>query len=83
MKERNNWLQNLKAGDAVIVRRYRHGHIGGTSYADAVVEKITPTGMIKVDGRLYKNGVARGDREYEIFSPDDRKIQEERKEHNI
>lgn len=75
MTERDNWLQSLKMGDAVIVRRWAYGKV---TYEEATVEKVTPAGMVKVGGRLYKGGVARGDRRYEIFSPDDQKIQEER-----
>lgn len=37
---------NVKAGDKVIV-------IGRFSKSVSKVEKITPTGLIKVDGRLY------------------------------
>lgn len=51
------WIDNLKEGDKVIVTT------GGYYAAKEVkeVEKITPSGLIKVDGYLYKqNGYKRG-----------------------
>lgn len=48
-----NWLENLKEGDLVIVH---------TRMTDRVrkVEKITPTGKIRVDGELYAKNGTRG-----------------------
>lgn len=50
----NNWLSELKAGDKVVINNYGHREIH-------FVEKITPSGMIKVNGSLYnKDGSKRG-----------------------
>lgn len=52
----NDWISNLKPGDEVFVR---------SPYGDKylrTVEKITPTGLIKVGGCLYtKEGRQRGE----------------------
>ena len=51
----NDWLARLKAGDEVI-----YSHYG--EYKVSVVEKITPTGLIRVQNRLFnKDGSARGE----------------------
>lgn len=69
----NNEFKNLKVGDKVFV--YYTGHT-----AIKVVEKITPTGLIKVDGILFNtNGRVRGGDTYcrtyiEIATPE--KIEE-------
>ena len=50
----NEWLSNLRVGDKVIVSNYGYKEI-------AQIEKITPSGMIKVNGSLYnKDGSRRG-----------------------
>lgn len=50
----SNWIKNLKEGDLVIVETRLSSRI-------AKVEKITPSGLIKVNGVLYnKNGLMRG-----------------------
>lgn len=50
----SNFTENLKKGDLVIVA-YRNGE------RICEVEKITPSGLIKVDGTLfYKSGCERG-----------------------
>ena len=52
----NDWISNLKPGDEVFIR---------SPYGDKylrTVEKITPTGLIKVGGCLYtKEGRQRGE----------------------
>lgn len=49
-----NWIKNLKEGDLVIVESNLSSRI-------AKVEKITPSGLIKVNGVLYnKDGFMRG-----------------------
>lgn len=48
--EYKEWLKNLKVGDKVIVSTWSWS---STSYREAIVEKITPKGFIKVEGRLY------------------------------
>lgn len=49
----DDWIKSLKAGDKVIV-----SSTYGTRVAE--VEKITPSGLIKVDGTLYnQNGCER------------------------
>lgn len=69
----NNEFKNLKVGDKVFVY-----YTGRT--AIKAVEKITPTGLIKVDGILFNaNGYARGGGAYcrthiEIATPE--KIEE-------
>lgn len=50
----SNWIENLKEGDLVIVENRFSSRI-------AKVEKITPSGLIKVEGTLYtKDGFVRG-----------------------
>lgn len=49
--EYREWLKQLKAGDDVVIRAWSWG---GSSYTNAKVEKITPTGFIRVKGILYK-----------------------------
>lgn len=49
--EYREWLKQLKAGDEVIIRAW---NFGGSTYKKANVEKITPTGFIRVCGILYK-----------------------------
>lgn len=44
------WLKKLKPGDDVIVCAWNWG----SSYTSSKVEKITPTGLIRVLGILYK-----------------------------
>lgn len=48
----NNWLKSLKAGDIVIVS----SHFGESI---CKVEKITPTGKIRVGGNLFTDGLHR------------------------
>lgn len=53
-----NWLRKVKPGDKVVVHDWYA--FGGNAYHVKSVEKITPTGLIKVDGRLYnQNGRVR------------------------
>jgi len=55
-----SWLENLKAGDKIIVTSRYYQTI-------TTVEKITPTGRIKIDGEYFgKDGYAigRGDTWY-------------------
>lgn len=49
--EYREWLKQLKAGDDVIVRNWS---FGGSSYIYTKVEKVTPTGFIRVKGILYR-----------------------------
>ena len=49
--EYREWLKQLKTGDDVVIRTWNWG---GSSYTNAKVEKITPTGFIRVNGILYK-----------------------------
>lgn len=49
--EYREWLKQLKAGDDVVIRAWSWG---GSGYTNAKVEKITPTGFIRVEGVLYK-----------------------------
>lgn len=49
--EYREWLKQLKSGDDVVIRTWNWG---GSSYTNAKVEKITPTGFIRVKGILYK-----------------------------
>lgn len=50
----DNWLKELKAGDRVFVR-------GNFRYSLEVVQRITPTGRVVVNGIQYINGVNRLD----------------------
>lgn len=56
--KRTGWLRELKVGDKIYVNdAYLH-----------TVDRITPTGMLEVDGRLYtSNGRFRGQRKKMIF----------------
>lgn len=56
--EYHEWLKQLKVGDDVVIRTWNWG---GSGYTNAKVEKITPTGFIRVKGILYKpqNGNSR------------------------
>ena len=47
------WLKDLKAGDRVYTRS---NGIAGNRYALHTVQKITPTGRIRVNGDLYQDG---------------------------
>lgn len=49
--EYREWLKQLKPGDEVIIRAWNWG---GNTYKKANVEKITPTGFIRVCNILYK-----------------------------
>lgn len=50
----NDWISNLKPGDKVFVNGNNRKDIG-------TVERITPSGIIVVDGELYnKSGERRG-----------------------
>lgn len=66
-----NWLQKLKPGDKVVVHSWYA--FGGCTYEVKVIEKITPTGFIKVDGLLYKkNGCVRNVHgNSKLLNPDD------------
>lgn len=57
--EYREWLKQLKAGDDVVVRTWNWG---GSGYTYTKVEKVTPTGFIRVKGILYKpqDGTSRG-----------------------
>ncbi len=44
----NDWFKNLRAGDKVIESNYWGEEI-------KTVEKVTPTGIVKVDGEAYKS----------------------------
>lgn len=68
--EYREWLKQLKTGDEVIVSCWNYG----TTYRKEKVEKVTPTGLIRVDGILYKphNGLSRS--EYsQLHDPNDEK----------
>lgn len=59
----NDWIKNLKAGDKVIVCR------GDISRHETIetVDKVTPTGRIKVGCRYYNRcGFARGDYSFRL-----------------
>jgi hypothetical protein len=43
----SDWIKNLKAGDTIIISRANYGKTVQT------VEKITPSGLIKVAGKYY------------------------------
>ena len=47
-----DWLKKLKIGDNVYVRS---NGIAGTKYYLHTVQKITPTGRIRVNGDLYRD----------------------------
>lgn len=49
--EYREWLKQLKAGDDVVIGTWNWVSSG---YTNAKVEKITPTGFIRVEGALYK-----------------------------
>lgn len=49
--EYREWLKQIKSGDDVVIRNWNWG---GSGYDNAKVEKIIPTGFIRVEGALYK-----------------------------
>lgn len=69
--EYREWLKQLKAGDDVVIRTW---NLGGSGYINAKVEKITPTGFIRVEGALYKpkDGMSRSGGS-ELLNPTDEK----------
>lgn len=55
-----DWLQKLKPGDNVVVCSWNW--MGSRQYKIKPVEKITPSGLIKVNGSLYRpDGHTRGE----------------------
>ena len=50
--KRQGWLAELKVGDSVIVETYNYDL---TSSFISQVDRITPTGRIKVDGRSFNS----------------------------
>lgn len=48
--QRTGWLKDLKAGDTVLIVRSK-GILG--SQHEATIEKVTPTGRIKVGGLQF------------------------------
>lgn len=62
---REDWLKNLKAGDRVIL-------VGGSPYSPCsiqTVEKVTPTGRIKVKGMTFnQDGTQYGGDRYWSYS---------------
>ena len=68
-----SWLDNLKKGSQVIVFTWNWGDV---TYRYDRVEKITPTGLIKVSGILYnKDGYARGNLNFKLENPYDYEVQ--------
>lgn len=67
------WLKQLKAGDDVVVHAWDWS---GSSYCMGKVEKITPTGLIRVDGILYtpQDGYSRS-RGSVILDPSDEDVE--------
>lgn len=72
-----NWLQKLKPGDNVVI--YEWYSFGGCKYYIKPIEKITPSGLIKVDGHLYRqNGYIREKYgRHKLMNPSDEKVMEE------
>lgn len=80
--ENKDWLKNLKQGDSVIVKsRYRK--------TLSTIDKITPTGRIKIGTSQYKDGYLMGgntwDHEYLIEASEEEivKLQEEIERRNL
>jgi hypothetical protein len=57
-KEKQEWLDGLKVGDIVAVKRY--SPTGNHEYSFRRIEKITPTRRMTVGGVVYKNGEEMG-----------------------
>ena len=77
--EYREWLKQLKPGDDVVIRDWKWGE---NSYTNAKVEKITPTGFIRVEGALYKpkDGMSRSGGS-ELLNPTDENTIKLLKEH--
>lgn len=75
-----DWLSQLKPGDDVIVNAWDWS---GSSYCMEKVEKITPTGLIRVDGILYRpqDGYSRS-RGSRILDPSDEDVANRLKAYN-
>lgn len=78
--EYREWLKQLKAGDDVVVHARDWS---GSSYCMEKVEKITPTGLIRVDGILYRpqDGYSRS-RGSGILDPSDEDVENRLKAYN-
>lgn len=72
-----NWLQKLKPGDNVVICSWYS--FGGCQYRIKPVEKITPSGLIKIDGHLYKRDGYIRDRygSSKLLNPEDKEVIEE------
>lgn len=72
--DNREWLKQLKSGDDVVIRTWGWGE---SSYTDAKVEKITPTGFIRVKGILYRpnDGYSRSVNSYLLDPNDETTIQ--------
>lgn len=78
--EYREWLKQLKSGDDVVVHAWE---FGGSYYRMGKVEKITPTGLIRVDGTLYRpqDGYSRS-RGSGILDPSDEDVANRLKAYN-
>lgn len=74
----NSWIEALKPGDPVVVHAWSWE---GDTYRASRIERITPTGRIRVDGVLYKkNGLSRSGGSC-IMNPEDEGVMKELKEY--
>lgn len=78
--ERKEWLKQLKAGDDVVVSSWNWV---GCYYTKQKVERITPTGFIRVNNVLYRpqDGMSRQGQS-ELLDPTDEKTIRMLKEYN-
>jgi len=66
--DKQEWIKTLKVGDEVAIRSYQRW--GGSPYSLTMINKITPTGRLKLDNGLEFNadGSMRGGDTWTISS---------------
>lgn len=78
MSKDNSWIEALNPGDLVVVSSWNWT---GWAYKASKVEKITPTGLIRVDGALYKKDGRSRSGGSEILNPNDEEVMSRLKEY--
>lgn len=72
------WIEALKPGDLVVVYSWQWS---GASYVVHRVERVTPTGLIRVNGLLYKKDGRSRSGGSEILNPNDEEVMSRLKEY--
>ena len=74
----NKWIEALKPGDLVVVNAWSWM---GETYRASRVEKITPTGLVRVGGVLYKKDGMSITGGSCIMNPDDEGVKKQLREY--